>query len=81
MSLVMGEVELREKLMASNEEFRRLAKEHQSYARELDHLSARSHLSEAERVQEITLKKKKLLLKDRMHSMVLQYRKEMEAES
>jgi uncharacterized protein YdcH (DUF465 family) len=81
MELVLGEAELREKLMSSNDEFRRLAKEHQSYARELEKLSTRPYLNEEERLQEINLKKRKLLLKDRMQSMVSQYRKRLEAES
>ena len=81
MSVVMGELELRERLISSNEEFRRLMQKHQSYAHELERLSARPHLSEDERIQEITLKKKKLLLKDRMHSMVLEYRKQLGQQS
>jgi uncharacterized protein YdcH (DUF465 family) len=81
MELVLGEAELREKLMSSNDEFRRLAKEHQSYARELEKLSTRPYLNVEERLQEINLKKRKLLLKDRMQSMVSQYRKRLEAES
>jgi uncharacterized protein YdcH (DUF465 family) len=81
MELVLGEAELRERLMSSNEEFRRLAKEHQSYARELEKLSTRPYLNEEERLQEINLKKRKLLLKDRMQLMVLRYRKQLEAQS
>jgi uncharacterized protein YdcH (DUF465 family) len=77
MSTVIGEAEVREQLMANNEEFRRLATEHQAYSQQLDQLSGRAHLSEDERIQEIRLKKKKLLLKDQMYSIVHKYRREL----
>ncbi len=77
MSVMIGETELRERLLTSNEEFRRLAAEHQSYSDRLDSLISRHHLSEDERLQETMLKKKKLLLKDQMYAMLQKYRKEM----
>jgi uncharacterized protein YdcH (DUF465 family) len=80
MSVLIGEAELHQQLLARNEEFRKLAAEHQSYDRQLESLSHRHHLSDEERMQEVTLKKKKLLLKDQMYSMVQKYRKEMKAE-
>jgi len=79
MSVTLGETELRDQLMSTNEEFRRLAVEHQSYAEQLERLNSMSHLSEEQRIQEITLKKKKLMLKDQMYSIVQQYRKELAA--
>jgi len=81
MSVTMGEAELREQLLSRNEEFRRLAAEHQSYDVQLEDLSHRHYLSEEERVQEITLKKKKLLLKDQMYSIVQKFKKDLEAGS
>ncbi len=81
MSVLTGETELREQLMLKNDEFRRLAIEHQSYAKQLDELSSRHHLSDEEKLQEITLKKKKLLLKDQMYAMMNQYRKSAGASS
>ncbi|MBM3791910.1 MAG: DUF465 domain-containing protein [Acidobacteria bacterium] len=80
MSVILGESEVREKLMLSDDEFRRLASEHQNYAQELEKLSHRSYLTEDERIQEITLKKKKLLLKDRMQSRIIQFRRQLEAD-
>jgi uncharacterized protein YdcH (DUF465 family) len=77
MSTVIGEAEVREQLMANNEEFRRLATEHQAYSHQLDQLNGRAHLSEEERIQEIRLKKKKLLLKDQMYSIVQKYQREL----
>ena len=61
---------LQEHLMATNEDFRRLASEHAGYARRLEELSARPYLSEQEQVEEIRLKKLKLRLKDQMQIMV-----------
>lgn len=80
MGVQIAEAELREKLLATNEEFRRLAAEHKSYSEQLELLTGRTYLTEQERVEEITLKKKKLMLKDQMYSMVQKYRKEMEAQ-
>jgi uncharacterized protein YdcH (DUF465 family) len=81
MSVLIGEAELREQLMHTNEEFRKLAAEHQSYDRQLEQLSSRHVLSEDEKLQEVTLKKKKLHLKDQMYSMLSKYRKDVEARS
>jgi uncharacterized protein YdcH (DUF465 family) len=81
MSVLMGEAELRQQLLVQDAEFRKLAAEHQSYDRRLESLSHRHHLSDDERLEEITLKKKKLMLKDQMYSIVQRYRKELKAES
>ncbi len=80
MGVLIGEAELRDQLMASNPEFRRLAAEHQAYAEQLEKLTSRLHLSDEEKIQEITLKKRKLMLKDQMYSIVQKYRKEMEVQ-
>ncbi len=63
--------------MNNNDEFKRLAHQHHSYSKELEQLSSRHFLTEAEKLEEVQLKKKKLLLKDQMHAMIAQYRKEM----
>jgi len=81
MSVLIGDAELRQQLLSGNEEFKRLAAEHQSYDDQLEQLSRRHHLTDAERIQEITLKKRKLMLKDQMYSMVQKYRKELKSES
>jgi uncharacterized protein YdcH (DUF465 family) len=79
MSALIPEAKLRDQLLKDNAEYRRLAAQHQSYDDQLEGLSSKSFLSEEEKLQEKTLKKKKLLLKDRMYSMVQKYRKQMEA--
>lgn len=79
MSVLLDEAELRERLLTNSDEYRRLASEHRSYSERLEQLARRHHLNEDEKLQEITLKKKKLLLKDQMFAMIQKYRKEMES--
>jgi uncharacterized protein len=81
MSMLIREEELRERLLKNNVEFRRLAAEHQDYADKLQNLTNKHFLSAEEQVQEKLLKKKKLVLKDQMYSMVQKARKQMESES
>jgi uncharacterized protein YdcH (DUF465 family) len=78
MTVLLGEAELREQLIRANEQFRKLAAEHKVYSDQLDKLTSRAYLTEEEKLQETTLKKKKLLLKDQMYSMVQKYRRELE---
>ncbi len=71
---------LKEQLMTSNAEFRELAREHGRYEARLSELSALSYPSEEEQLEEITLKKKKLALKDQMYSLMLQHEKAVRTE-
>ncbi len=64
----------RDLLMASNEEFRRLAQEHQQYSQRLDSLIQKRYLSEDEKIEEVRLKKLKLRLKDQMEQLERQFR-------
>jgi len=66
---------LKEELMTRDPEFRELAREHTRYEQRLSELSALSYPSDEEQLEEITLKKKKLALKDQMYSIMMQYRK------
>ncbi len=81
MSCLIGEAELRDQLLRENSEYRRLAAEHQSCDDQLEGLTNKHFLSEEEELQEKTLKKRKLMLKDQMYSMVQKVRKQMEAGS
>jgi hypothetical protein len=67
---------LKEELMASNPEFRELAREHGRYEQRLSELSALTYPSDEEQLEEVTLKKKKLALKDQMYSLMLQAEKQ-----
>ena len=66
---------LKEELINRDPEFRELAREHHKYEERLSELSALTYPSDEEQLEEITLKKKKLALKDQMYSMMLQYQK------
>ena len=66
---------LKEELMTRDPEFRELAREHTLYEQRLSELSALTYPSDEEQLEEITLKKKKLALKDQMYSIILQYQK------
>jgi len=66
---------LKEALMASNPEFREMAREHGRYEERLSELSALTYPSDEEQVEEVTLKKKKLALKDQMYSLMLKAEK------
>ena len=79
MSSAVPETELQEQLLRDNAEYRRLAEEHHSYDVQLEGLNNKHFLSEEEQLQEKTLKKKKLLLKDQMYLMVQKIRKKMES--
>ena len=66
--------ELRARLIATNEEFRRLADQHSDLAKKLDAMEALPHLTYEEQVEETRLKKMKLRLKDQMETMMSQSR-------
>lgn len=66
---------LKEELMTRDPEFRELAREHNRYEQRLSELSALAYPSDEEQLEEITLKKKKLALKDQMYSIMMQYQK------
>ena len=53
-------------LRGTDEEFRSLVVQHHQLEDRLHELTAKHYLSEPEQVEEVTLKKKKLQLKDRM---------------
>jgi uncharacterized protein YdcH (DUF465 family) len=66
--------ELKAYLMQSNEEFRSLAEKHAQYAKLIEAIEAKSHLTEQDEIEEHRLKKLKLHLKDQMHEILNRYR-------
>jgi len=66
--------DLKEQLLANDEEFHRLADQHHELEDRLHELTARSYLSEPEQLEETTIKKRKLALKDRMEHILAQHR-------
>ena len=65
--------EMKQQLLESNDEFRRLATQHHDLDERIHNLAIRQYLSEPEQLEEVTLKKKKLALKDRMETIVREY--------
>ena len=66
---------VKDELMTSNSEFRELAREHGRYEERLSELSSLAYPSDEEQLEEVTLKKKKLAIKDQMYSLMLQHKK------
>jgi uncharacterized protein len=66
---------VREQLLASHDEFRRLAQEHTNYSLRLNSLIEKRYLTEDEKLEEVRLKKLKLHLKDQMHMIEQEYRR------
>ena len=60
----------REKLMATNEQYRSLQKEHTLYANELEKLTSKTYLNDQEQLEEVRLKKLKLRTKDQMEMLL-----------
>lgn len=66
----MTQENLIERLVAENEEFRRLRSEHQGYERELETLNGNPALSADQHWRVGELKKLKLMAKDRMEAII-----------
>jgi uncharacterized protein YdcH (DUF465 family) len=66
---------LKEQLIAIDPEFRELAREHGRYEQRLSELSSLQYPSDEEQLEEVTLKKKKLAVKDQMHAIMLKHQK------
>jgi uncharacterized protein len=64
---------VREQLLASHEEFRRLAQEHTQYCQRLHSLIEKRYLTEDEKLEEVRIKKVKLRLKDQMQMIEQEY--------
>ena len=65
---------LREELLETDEEFRRLYEEHQDYKRRLEELKQKSFLSQEDEFEAKQIKLHKLGLKDRMASIMRSHR-------
>jgi len=69
----MDEREVKELLLRENAEFRRAHDDHQACEKALEALRGKSRLSPADADEERELKKKKLVLKDRMYRLMADY--------
>jgi uncharacterized protein YdcH (DUF465 family) len=64
---------VRDVLIKENQVFRELIQQHQSYEKRLTELAQLTYPSDEELLEETNLKKKKLLLKDEIYSMMQSY--------
>jgi uncharacterized protein YdcH (DUF465 family) len=69
----INEMELKARLMDENPDFRRLVEEHRMYDLKIQELSERPFLTGELETEEKVLKRKKLLLKDKIHLMMRRY--------
>ena len=69
--------ELKRQLLQTDEEYRRLATQHHDLDEKLLSLATRNYLSEPEQLEEVTLKKRKLQLKDRMEDILRRHRQQL----
>ena len=67
----------KDQLLASHDEFRKLAQEHTQYAQRLESLTQKRYLTEGEKLEEVRLKKLKLRLKDQMQSIERQFQQDV----
>ncbi|MCS6884042.1 MAG: DUF465 domain-containing protein [Acidobacteriota bacterium] len=67
--------DLKAELMKINPEFRELAKEHRRYEERLAQLAALHYPSQDEQTEETILKKKKLMVKDKMEAIIRNYKR------
>ena len=65
--------DLKHLLLETNEEYRQLAAKHHELDDRLHELTSKHYLSDTEHFEEVTLKKRKLQLKDRMEGIVRMY--------
>ena len=66
--------DLKDQLLQTDEEFHNLFSKHNELEGRLNALTARQYLSEPEQVEEVTLKKRKLQIKDRMEDILRRHR-------
>ena len=67
---------MNEQSQHTDEEYHDLAAKHHELDERLSQLTAKHYLSEPEQVEEVTLKKKKLQLKDRMEDILRRHRQD-----
>ena len=64
----------KEELIKENQAFRELVQQHQSYEKRLTELAELTYPSEEELLEETTLKKKKLFIKDEIYEIIASHR-------
>lgn len=64
---------VRDKLIETNQDFRNLVQQHQNYEKRLTELAELTYPNEDELLEETTLKKKKLSVKDEIYAIMQSY--------
>ena len=64
--------DLKDRLLETNEEYRELVSKHHELDDRLHELESKTHLTDDEQLEEVSLKKRKLHIKDRMESILRQ---------
>ena len=64
---------VRDELIKSNSAFRDLVHQHQNYENRLNELAHLTYPNDDEQIEESTLKKKKLMVKDEIYAMMHDY--------
>ena len=68
--------DLRDVLLASDENFQRLASEHSQYETQLEQLANQTYVNSEDLILQIKLKKMKLRVKDEMEKFISQHQHE-----
>ena len=66
---------VRDELIKQNPDFKELVQQHQDYEKRLTELAALTYPNDDEILEETTLKKKKLIIKDEIYAMMQDYSK------
>lgn len=66
---------VKDELLKSNPQFRDLIQQHQGYEKRLSELAHLTYPNDEEILEETTIKKKKLLVKDEIYAMMQEYSK------
>jgi uncharacterized protein YdcH (DUF465 family) len=66
--------DLKDQLLQRDEEFHSLSSKHHELEGRLHELTAKPYLSQPEQLEEVTLKKRKLQIKDRMEDILRRHR-------
>jgi uncharacterized protein YdcH (DUF465 family) len=64
---------VKNELMKESQTFRDLVQQHQTYEKRLTELANLTYPNENEQIEEVTIKKKKLNVKDEIYSMINEY--------
>ena len=64
---------VRDELLKSNNAFRELVHQHEDFEKRLSELAHLTYPNDEEQLEEVTLKKRKLAIKDEIYSMMQQH--------